>query len=99
MGSLVFSNFCTLFLPVKCNRKVCGGRVVVLAMAVCLYTEPIDQLKPATMSMILRGCLIAATVTRLNDLCKQVNERPRADCGGDGEVHGWQDVESYSVAL
>jgi uncharacterized protein len=85
---------------VKCQRKFAAVGLVVLAMAVCLYAEPIDQLKPSNYVNDFAGVLDAGTATRLNDLCKQVDEKAHAQIAvvtvksTDG-----QDVVSYSVAL
>jgi uncharacterized protein len=69
-------------------------------MAVCLPAEPIAQLNPSNYVNDFAGVLDAATVARLNDLCRQVNEKAHAQIAVvtvkslDG-----QDVVSYAVAL
>jgi uncharacterized protein len=91
---------CTLFLPVKWRRKVAAIGLAVLAMAVCLAAEPIAQLNPSNYVNDFAGVLDAATTSRLNDLCRQVEEKAKAQIAvvtvksTDG-----QDVTSYAVAL
>ena len=91
---------CTLFLPMKWHRKVAVIGLAVLTMAVCLHAEPIAQLNPSNYVNDFAGVLDPATVTRLNDLCRQVDEKAHAQIAVvtvkslDG-----QDVVSYAVAL
>jgi len=73
---------------------------VALTIAVCLHAEPIAQLKPNNYVNDFAGVLDRATVARLNDLCRQVDEKAHAQIAvvtvksTDG-----QDIVSYSVAL
>lgn len=88
------------FLPVECHRRVAALGLVVLVVSACLYAEPIAQLKPSNYVNDFAGVLDPATVERLNDLCKQVDEKAHAQIAvvtvksTDG-----QDIVSYSVAL
>ncbi len=69
-------------------------------MVVCLRAEPIDQLHPNNYVNDFAGVLDPATVARLNDLCRQGDEKAHAQIAVvtvkslDG-----QDVVSYAVAL
>src|SRR5712692_4273520 len=96
---LPFVLSCTLFLPVKRRRRVAAIGLAVLAIAVCLPAEPIAQLNPSNYVNDFAGVLDPATVARLNDLCRQVDEKAHAQIAVvtvkslDG-----QDVVSYAVA-
>ena len=69
-------------------------------MAVWLPAEPIAQLNPSNYVNDFAGVLDPATVARLNDLCRQVDEKAHAQIAVvtvkslDG-----QDVVSYAIAL
>jgi uncharacterized protein len=84
----------------KWHRKVAVIGLAVLTMAVCLHAEPIAQLNPSNYVNDFAGVLDPATVARLNDLCRQVDEKAHAQIAVvtvkslDG-----QDVVSYAVAL
>jgi uncharacterized protein len=94
------SQSCTLFLPVKWRQRVAAIGVAVLTMAVCLQAEPIAQLNPSNYVNDFAGVLDPATLARLNDLCRQLDEKTHAQIAivtvksTDG-----QDVVSYAVAL
>jgi len=51
---------------------------VVLTIAVWLHAEPIAQLNPSYYVNDFAGVLDPATVARLNDLCRQVDEKAHA---------------------
>lgn len=97
-GNLLLS--CTLFLLVKWLRTVATVGYAVLALGICLSAEPIDQLKPGNYVNDFAGVLDAATATRLNDVCRQIDQKAHAQIAvvtvksTDG-----QDITSYSVAL
>jgi uncharacterized protein len=85
---------------VKWRQKVASIGLAMLAMVVCLRAEPIAQLNPNNYVNDFAGVLDPATVARLNDLCRQVDEK------ADGQVAvvtvkslDRQDVVSYAVAL
>ena len=69
-------------------------------MAFCLRAEPIAQLNPSNYVNDFAGVLDPATVARLNNLCRQVDEKAHAQIAvvtvksTDG-----QDIVSYAVAL
>jgi uncharacterized protein len=69
-------------------------------MAVCLPAEPIAQLSPTNYVNDFAGVLDASTVARLNDLCRQVDEKAHAQIAvvTVKSVDG-QDIVSYAVAL
>jgi uncharacterized protein len=85
---------------VKCHRKVAALGLAVLVVAACLYAEPIAQLNPSNYVNDFAGVLDPGTVARLNDLCKQVDEKAHAQIAvvTVKSVDG-QDVVSYAVAL
>src|SRR6195256_962635 len=72
----------------------------ILLAAAFVPSEPIAQLNPSNYVNDFAGVLDPATVARLNDLCKQVDEKAHAQIAVvtvkslDG-----QDVVSYAVAL
>ncbi len=84
----------------KWRKKVPLIVLAVLAMAFCLRAEPIAQLNPSNYVNDFAGVLDPATVARLNDLCRQVDEKAHAQIAvvtvksTDG-----QDIVSYAVAL
>ena len=84
----------------KCHRRVAALGLAVLAVAACLYAEPIAQLNPSNYVNDFAGVLDPATVAQLNDLCKQVDEKAQAQIAvvTVKSVDG-QDVVSYAVAL
>src|SRR5882724_9966621 len=98
-GIQTFSS-CTLFLPVKWRLRVASIGLALLAMVVCLHAEPIAQLHPSNYVNDFAGVLDPATVARLNDLCRQVDEKAHAQIAvvTVKSVDG-QDVVSYAVAL
>lgn len=73
---------------------------IVLAVALCLSAEPIASLHPSNYVNDFAGVLDGTTVTRLNDLCLQVDQKAHAQIAVvtvkslDG-----QDAVSYTVAL
>ena len=73
---------------------------IVLGAAVLVAAEPIASLRPSNYVNDFAGVLDAATQARLNDLCRQVEEKAHAQIAVvtvkslDG-----QDVVSYAVAL
>jgi uncharacterized protein len=91
---------CTIFLPVKWRSKVAAIGVAVLAMGLCLCAEPVSQLQPTNYVNDFAGVLDASTQSRLNDLCRQVDEKAHAQIAvvTVKSVDG-QDVVSYAVAL
>ena len=84
----------------KWHRKAAAFGLVLLALAVCIHAEPIAQLNPSNYVNDFAGALDAATVTRLNDVAKQIDEKAHAQIAvvtvksTDG-----QDITSYAVAL
>lgn len=94
-------------LPAK--EKICQHRIaltsfvlgwIVLAVAMSAAAEPIDSLRPTNYVNDFAGVLNSATVTRLNDLCLQVEQKAHAQIAvvTVKSVDG-QDVFSYAVAL
>lgn len=73
---------------------------IVLAAAVLVAAEPIASLRPSNYVNDFAGVLDAATQARLNDLCRQVEEKAQAQIAvvTVKSVDG-QDVVSYAVAL
>jgi uncharacterized protein len=73
---------------------------IVLAGAVLVAAEPIGSLRPSDYVNDFAGVLDAATQARLNDLCRQVEEKAQAQIAvvTVKSVDG-QDVVSYAVAL
>src|SRR6202051_4707635 len=73
---------------------------IVLGVSVRVAAEPIASLNPPNYVNDFAGVLNSATVTRLNDLCLQVEQKAHAQIAVvtvkslDG-----QDVVSYAVAL
>jgi uncharacterized protein len=93
------------FSTVKRLTKVAAARsisvfFIMLAAALCLSAEPIASLHPSNYVNDFAGVLDSATVTRLNDLCLQVDQKAHAQIAVvtvkslDG-----QDAVSYAVAL
>jgi uncharacterized protein len=60
---------------VKLILRIAG---LLLAVALCASAEPIASLHPTNYVNDFAGVLDAATVTRLNDLCRQVDEKAHA---------------------
>jgi uncharacterized protein len=90
-------------------KKTCMQRIapssfvlgwIVLVAAMSAAAEPIDSLKPTNYVNDFAGVLNSATVTRLNDLCLQVEQKAHAQIAvvTVKSVDG-QDVVSYAVAL
>lgn len=77
---------------------VLGWIALVAAMAAA--AEPIDSLHPTNYVNDFAGVLSSATVTRLNDLCLQVDQKAHAQIAvvTVKSVDG-QDVVSYAVGL
>jgi uncharacterized protein len=73
---------------------------IVLGAAVLVPAEPIASLRPSNYVNDFAGVLDAATQARLNDLCRQVEEKAQAQIAvvTVKSVDG-QDVVSYAVAL
>ncbi len=84
----------------KWRSKVAAIGLAVLAMALSLHAEPISQLRPTNYVNDFAGVLDASTQARLNDLCRQVDEKAHAQIAvvTVKSVDG-QDVVSYAVAL
>lgn len=84
----------------KWRSKGAAIGLAVLAMALSLYAEPIAQLRPTNYVNDFAGVLDASTMARLNDLCRQVDEKAHAQIAvvTVKSVDG-QDVVSYAVAL
>lgn len=74
--------------------------VFVVVLASCLWAEPISSLHPTNYVNDFAGVLDAATQSRLNALCKEVDEKAKAQIAvvTVKSVDG-QDVVSYAVAL
>src|ERR1700687_4663530 len=94
---------CTLlynFPKMKRPARVSAILWILLGMAVWVPAEPIASLRPSNYVNDFAGVLDAATQARLNDLCRQVDQKAQAQSAGvtvkclDG-----QDVVSYAVAL
>ena len=90
-------------------KKICRHRIplasfvlgwIVLVAAMSAAAEPIDSLRPTNYVNDFAGVLNSATVTRLNDLCLQVDQKAHAQIAvvTVKSVDG-QDVVSYAVAL
>jgi uncharacterized protein len=73
---------------------------ILLGAAVLVAAEPIASLRPSNYVNDFAGVLDAATQARLNDLCRQVEEKAQAQIAvvTVKSVDG-QDVVSYAVAL
>jgi uncharacterized protein len=84
----------------KWLRKLSFAATVVLATALLISAEPIAQLHPSNYVNDFAGVLDPATITSLNDLCRQVDEKAHAQIAvvTVKSVDG-QDVVSYAVAL
>jgi uncharacterized protein len=94
--------------PVQFSRMIRLSRVsaflcivlILLGTAVWVAAEPIASLRPSNYVNDFAGVLDAATQARLNDLCRQVDQKAHAQIAVvtvkslDG-----QDVVSYAVAL
>jgi len=69
-------------------------------MAFCLRAEPIAQLNPSNYVNDFAGVLDPATVARLNNLCRQVDEKAHAQIAvATVKSTDGQDIVSYAVAL
>jgi len=62
----------------KSARKIAVFAVVVLVLGVVLHAEPVSQLRPTGYVNDFAGVLDQPTVTRLNDLCTQVDHKATA---------------------
>jgi uncharacterized protein len=96
------------FSPVQFSRMTRRARVsailligsMLLWAAMWVVAEPIDSLRPSNYVNDFAGVLDGATQARLNDLCRQVDQKAHAQIAVvtvkslDG-----QDVVSYAVAL
>ena len=73
---------------------------ILLGAAVWVSAEPIASLRPSNYVNDFAGVLDAATQARLNDLCRQVDQKAQAQIAvvTVKSVDG-QDVVSYAVAL
>lgn len=82
------------------RRQIALIGIAILAIVVSLHAEPISQLKASNYVNDFAGVIDAATLTRLNDLCKQVDEKAHAQVAvvTVKSVDG-QDIVSYAVAL
>jgi uncharacterized protein len=85
---------------VKWHLKIAVIGLAGLAIALYLHAEPIAQINPTNYVNDFAGVLDLATVARLNDLCRQVDEKAHAQIAvvTVKSVDG-QDVVSYAVAL
>jgi uncharacterized protein len=73
---------------------------IVLGAAVLVPAEPIASLHPSNYVNDFAGVLDAATQARLNDLCRQVEEKAHAQIAVvTVKATDGQDIVSYSVAL
>src|SRR6266404_4840281 len=80
--------------------KVSAMLLILLATAVLVPSEPIASLHPTNYVNDFAGVLNSATVTRLNELCLQVEQKAHAQIAvvTVKSIDG-QDVVSYAVAL
>lgn len=88
----------------KQQVKVVGSRWIVLASivlgAALCFAEPIDSLRPTNYVNDFAGVLNASTLTRLNDLCLQVDQKAHAQIAVvTVKTLDGQDPVSYAVAL
>ncbi len=80
--------------------RIAGILWILLGAAVWVAAEPIASLRPSNYVNDFGGVLDAATQARLNDLCRQVDQKAQAQIAvvtvksTDG-----QDIVSYAVAL
>jgi uncharacterized protein len=84
----------------KSARKIAVFAVVFLILGVVLHAEPVSQLRPTGYVNDFAGVLDQSTVTRLNDICTQVDQKANAQIAVvtikslDGA-----DIFDYSVSL
>jgi uncharacterized protein len=99
----------TSAIRLSAGKKICRQRIalssfvlgwIVLVAAMSAAADPIDSLRPTNYVNDFAGVLNSATVTRLNDLCLQVDQKAHAQIAvvTVKSVDG-QDVVSYAVAL
>ncbi len=88
---------CTIFLPVKTLFKIA---VLMVAAAVFALAEPVASLHPTNYVNDFDGVLDGATVERLNGLCKQVDEKAKAQIAvALVKTLDGQEALDYGVAL
>ena len=81
-------------------RKIAAIGLALLALGVCLSAEPIAQLNPSNYVNDFAGVLDAATTTRLNNVCKQIDDKAHAQIAVvTVKSTDEQDITSYAVAL
>ena len=91
---------CTISIPVKHILKIAVVVAAVMAAALCALAEPVASLHATNYVNDFAGVLDAATMAQLNDLCKQVDEKAKAQIAVaivkslDG-----QEAVDYGVAL
>ena|SRR5208282_4682409 len=108
MKQVVLSNFLAECTPVQFSRMKKRVRVsailwigwILLGAALWAAAEPIASLRPTNYVNDFAGVLDPATQARLNDLCRQVDQKAHAQIAvvTVKSVDG-QDVVSYAVAL
>lgn len=79
-------------------KAVCVA--AVLLSAVLLRAEPVSQLKPSNYVNDFAGVLTSSSVSNLNDLCRQIDEKAHAQIAvvTINSLDG-SDIESYAVDL
>ncbi len=88
---------CTIFCLVKSILRLA---ILVVLAALCVHAEPISSLHPSNYVNDFAGVLDGGTEARLNDLCRQVDEKAKAQIAvvliksTDG-----QEILDYGVAL
>jgi uncharacterized protein len=84
----------------KALRRFSFAAAVVLATALLVTAEPVSSLRPSNYVNDFAGVLGAATAANLNNVCKQIDEKAKAQIAvvtvksTDGE-----DITAYAVAL
>src|SRR5580700_12032280 len=84
----------------KPGVKIALAAALILALAFLLHAEPVSQLKPTNYVNDFAGVLNPSTVSQLNSICQQIDEKAHAQIAVvtikslDGS-----DIVSYSVAL
>jgi len=88
---------CTIFSSVRRLLKIV---VLMAAAAVLAAAEPISSLHPTNYVNDFAGALSAATVAQLNDLCRQVDEKAKAQIAVvTVKTLDGQEAFDYGVAL
>ncbi len=84
----------------KCGAKIILLAVLAIAAASFIFAEPVSQLKPTDYVNDFAHVLDQNTVTQLDELCKQIDEKAHAQIAVvtikslDGD-----DIDSYAVDL